>query len=216
MIQQPTLYVPPEIELGLLDGTLKLFGSVVREADTGRIFKHLNDVVPSPEKVEEAVKSLRLSPKIVISVIAVTTIAGAGVTYLIKKRSKTDNKTDDKTDRVLVAVEDLPACLTEFEASLHAYIDAGRAGALDADVVERLIADLDAVKAFAEEGNEVRISLDDLVPLFDMVIAHTSRLAEAYDVPFETPDADSDSEDGVVISLRHHLEAQKTILAEVS
>ena len=86
MIDQPLLFVPPEIELGLLEGTLKLFGSVVREADTGRIYKHLTELVPSPEKAEEAVKSMKLNPKIVISVAAVAAIVGGGVTYLAKKR----------------------------------------------------------------------------------------------------------------------------------
>src|SRR4051794_3718219 len=70
MIDQPLLFVPPEIELGLLEGTFKLFGSVVREADTGRIYKHLTELVPSPEKAEEAVKSMKLNPKVVISVVA--------------------------------------------------------------------------------------------------------------------------------------------------
>lgn len=72
--------------------------------------------------------------------------------------------------------------------------------------------DLDAIKAFSNEGNEAKISLDDLVPLSDMVIAHTSRLAQAYNVEV----ADPDEQDGVVVSLRRHLEAQKTILAVAS
>ena len=206
MIDQPLLFVPPEIELGLLEGTFKLFGSVVREADTGRIYKHLTELVPSPEKAEEAVKSMKLNPKVVISVVAVAAVVGGGVTYLVKKRK----------DSKLVPVEDLPECITNFDASLRVYIEAGREGALDAQIVERLLEDLDAIKAFLDEGNEVKISLDDLVPLFDMVIAHTSRLAEAYNVEVEDLDEQGDSEDGVVVSLRRHLEAQKAILAEAS
>lgn len=206
MIDQPLLLVPPEIELGLLEGTLKLFGSVVREADTGRIYKHLTELVPSPEKAQEAVKSMKLNPKVVISVVAVAAVVGGGVTYLVKKRK----------DSKLVPVEDLPECITNFDAALRAYIEAGREGALDAEIVERLLEDLDAIKAFSDEGNEVKISLDDLVPLFNMVIAHTSRLAEAYNVEVEDLDEQGDSEDGVVVSLRRHLEAQKAILAEAS
>ena len=206
MIDQPLLLVPPEIELGLLEGTLKLFGSVVREADTGRIYKHLTELVPSPEKVEEAVKSMKLNPKVVISVVAVAAAVGGGVTYLVKKRK----------DSKLVPAEDLPECITNFDASLRAYIEAGREGALDAQIVEQLLEDLDAIEAFSDEGNEVKISLDDLVPLFHMVIAHTSRLAEAYDVEVEDLDEQRDSADGVVVSLRRHLEAQKAILPEAS
>lgn len=206
MIDQPLLLVPPEIELGLLEGTLKLFGSVVREADTGRIYKHLTELVPSPEEAQEAVKSMKLNPKVVISVVAVAAVVGGGVTYLVKRRK----------DSKPVPVGDLPECITNFDAALREYIEAGREGALDAEIVERLLEDLDAIKAFSDEGNEVKISLDDLVPLFDMVIAHTSRLAEAYNVEVEDLDGQGDSEDGVVVSLRRHLEAQKAILAEAS
>jgi hypothetical protein len=72
---------------------------------------------------------------------------------------------------------------------------------------------LDAVKAFMEEGNEVLISLDNLVPLFDVVFAHTPRLAAAYEVNLRPLD-EVDSDGRVVLSLRRHLEAQKVILAE--
>lgn len=203
MIEQPLLLVPPDIELGLFEGTLKLFGSVVREADTGRIYKHLTELVPTPEKAEEAVRSMKLNPKVVISVVAVAVVVGGGVTYLVKKRK----------DSQLMPVEDLPECVKDFDASLRAYIDAGREGALDAEIVERLLEDLDAIKTFSDEGKEVKISLDDLVPLFEMVIAHTSQLAEAYNVEVADIDEQGSAEDGVVVSLRRHLEAQKAILA---
>src|SRR5207342_3378584 len=101
--------------------------SVVREADTGRIYKHLTELVPRPEKAEEAVKSMKLNPKVVLSVVAVVVIGG-GITYLAKKRK----------DSKLVPVEDLPECITNFDASLRAYNAAGREGALDARIVERL------------------------------------------------------------------------------
>lgn len=207
IIDQPLLFVPPEIEAGLLEGTLKLFGSVVREADTGRIYRHLTELIPSPEKAEEAVKNMKLNPKVVISVVLAAAVSG-GATYLVKKRK----------DSKVVPVEDLPECLADFDVSLRAYIEAGREGALDAKVVEQLLEDLDAVKAYSDDGNEVKISLDDLVPLFHMVIAHTPRLAKAYkvEVEVEDPDDQGDSADGVVVSLRRHLESQKAILLEAS
>lgn len=195
--------MPAEIELGLREGTLTLFGSVVREADTGRIYTHLTDLVPNPEKVQEAAKKMKVNSKVVISV-AVAAFLGSGVTYLVKKRKDCN------------LVKDTPECIKNFDVSLRAYIAAGREGALDAKIVERLLEDLDAIKAFADAGNEVKISLDDMVPLFNMVIAHTSRLAEAHKVEFEDPDGQGDFEGGVVVSLRRHLEVQKTILADAS
>ncbi|CCH73543.1 conserved hypothetical protein [Nostocoides australiense Ben110] len=206
MYTQPVLIIPPEIELGLVTGALKLFGGTVREADTGRIVKHLKSAVPSSQQVEQAAR--RLNPKIAVPVVAATVAVGGAATFLVtKKRAKA----------VRLAAESRPESVADFESSLRDYVEAGRTGALTADIVDRLITDLDALKAFSDSGNDVKISLDELVPLFDLVIAHTPRLAEAYDVDLQPiTDPDEESSDGVVVSLRRHLEAQKAILADAA
>lgn len=206
MYTQPVLIIPPDIELGLLAGTLKLFGGTVREADSGRIVRHLKSAVPSTEQVEQVARKLK--PKIAVPVVAATVAVGGAATYVVAKRRA-------KTARL--AAESRPVCVADFESSLRDYVEAGRTGALTADIVDRLITDLDALKAFSDSGNDVKISLDELVPLFDLVIAHTPRLAEAYDVDLQPiTDPDEESSDGVVVSLRRHLKAQKAILAEVA
>lgn len=206
MYTQPVLIITPEIELGLVTGALKLFGGTVREADTGRIVKHLKSAVPSSRQVEQAAR--RLNPKIAVPVVAATVAVGGAATFLVtKKRAKAAR----------LAAESRPESVADFEASLRDYVEAGRTGALTAEVVDTLITDLDALKAFSETGNEVTISLDELIPLFDLVIAHTPRLAEAYNVDLEAlPDRNDESPDGVVVSLRRHLEAQKAILNKVA
>lgn len=107
------------------EGTLKLFGSVVREADTGHIYKHLTELVASPEKTQEAAKNMKVNSKVVVSVV-VAAVVGSGVTYLVKKRK----------DSNLVPVEDLPECITNLDVSLRAYIVAGREGVLNAQILE--------------------------------------------------------------------------------
>ncbi|MGX5691741.1 hypothetical protein ACWKWA_00995 [Dermacoccus abyssi] len=206
MYTQPVLIIPPEIELGLVTGALKLFGGTVREADTGRIVKHLKSAVPSSQQVEQAAR--RLNAKIAVPVVAATVAVGGAATFLAtKKRAKAAR----------LAAESRPESVADFESSLRDYVEAGRTGALTADIVDRLITDLDALKAFSDSGNDVKISLDELVPLFDLVIAHTPRLAEAYDVDLQPiTDPDEKSSDGVVVSLRRHLEAQKAILADAA
>lgn len=211
MYTQPTLYIPPEIEAGLLDGTLKLTGSVVRWAANGRIRKHLQPVdLPTPEATKDLVARLASGSKkqyaLVIAGGGVVLIGGAYAANYVKKK---------RAGARAIAAEDMPECVISFEASLRTYVDAGRTGALGAAILDELIVDLDAVKAFMDEGNEVLISLDNLVPLFDLVIAHTPRLAKAYDVDLQDLNED-DSEGGVVLSLRRHLEAQKRILAETA
>ena len=206
MYTQPLLVIPPDIELRLLDGTAKLFGSVVRDSDTGQIVKHLKSVVLSPEQVEQAVR--KVNPKVAVPILAATVAVGGAATYFLKRRAE--------AARVAEA-ENRPACVADFEASLRQYVEAGRTGELTAEIVGRLITDLDAVKAFSETGNEVKISLDELVPLFDLVIAHTPLLAEAYQVELEDlSDQEDESGAGVVVSLRRHLEAQKAILEDAA
>lgn len=206
MYTQPVLIIPPDIELGLLAGTLKLFGGTVREADSGRIVRHLKSAVPSTEQVEQVAR--KLNPKIAVPVVAATVAVGGAAAYLVSKR---------RAKAARLVADNRPECVANFESSLRDYVDAGRTGALTADIVDRLITDLDALKAFSDSGNDVKISLDELVPLFDLVIAHTPRLAEAYDVDLQPiTDPDEESSDGVVVSLRRHLEAQKAILADAA
>ena len=103
-----------------------------------------------------------------------------------------------------------PTCLTHFRTSLMAYVDAGTAGALTADVIESLVANLTAVQAYAEDGNAIVFTLDELLPFFELVTAHTPVLAGAYDVSLDEED---EASEGVVVSLRRHLEMQKDILS---
>lgn len=208
MIPQPILYVPPDLELRILAGELFRTGGVLREVANGRIFKHLPEM-PTPDKaVEEAVKRAeKLNLKIVIPALVLTGVAVTGVAWVVKK--------NQKAIELATAAEvpaDVPECVTSFETSLRAYVDAGRGGLLDVDIVGQLVSDLDAVQAFSE-GNSVLISFEQLLPLFELVIAHTPTLAKAYLVDLDDLD-EQDANAGVVMSLRRHLEAQKRILDE--
>lgn len=208
MLSQITLVIPPEVEAGLADGTLKAVGSVVRYASNGRIFTHLQEIyLPTPEATKAHVARLARGftkqHALIIAGIGTVLVGGAYAASYVKKKQAAARE---------ITAEDMPQCVTSFESSLRTYVDAGRAGALEAALLDELIVDLDAVKAFMEEGNEVLISLDNLVPLFDLVIAHTPRLAESYGIDLHELDED-DSEGGVILPLRRHLEAQKTILA---
>lgn len=208
MIVQPTLFVPPEIRAGLLDGSLTISGSIVRWAATGRIRNHLQPIeLPTPEATQAAVNRMpsgtRTQYALAIAAGGAVLVGGAyALNCVLKKRAGASG----------LAAEDMPECVISFEASLRSYVKAGQTGTLNAEIVERLIGDLDAVKEFMEEGNTVLISLDKLVPLFDLVIAHTPRLAVAYNVDLKNLNGQDDDAGGVVVNLRRHLEVQKSIL----
>lgn len=209
MIPQPQLYVPPEIELRMFAGELFRTGGVVREVANGRIFMHLPEMPPPEKIVEEAVRRAeRLNLKIVVPALVLAGAAVGGVIWVVKKSQKGNEPV--VLDEVPV---DVPECVISFETSLRAYVDAGREGLLDADIVGQLVADLDAAKTFSEEGNAVSISFEQLMPLFELVIAHTPALAKAYSVELDDLEEQHASlEGGTIVHLRRHLETQRRIL----
>jgi hypothetical protein len=209
VIPQPNLYVPPELELRILAGELFRTGGVLREVANGRIFKHLPEMPPPDKIVEEAVRRAeRLNLKIVVPALVLTGAALGGVIWVVKKSRK---------GNALVVLDAAPECVISFETSLRAYVDAGREGLLDADIVRQLVADLDAVQTFSEEGNAVSISFDQLIPLFELVIAHTPTLAKAYSVELDDLEEQNASlGGGTIVNLRRHLEAQRRILDDAA
>ncbi|MGY1608745.1 hypothetical protein [Geodermatophilus sp. SYSU D00700] len=212
-IAQPTLLIPPLIEAGIASGRFFRNGSVVRVVATGRIHKFL-DEVPGPEHLaQEAVKrAARTNLKVIAPVVMTALAVVAGAAVVIKKR-----KTADGGGARAAVQADTPECLSDFEASLRTYVDAGRGARLDAGIVDRVLADLDKVKDWVDAGNKVAFSFEQLEPLFDLVIRHTPALARAYSVAltdWEHPDPGGGS--GSVVQLREHLELQRKILSEAA
>lgn len=207
---QPTLLIPPMIQAGIDSGKLFRNGSVIRVVANGRIHRLL-DEVPGPEKVAQKAtrRAVKLDPKIMVPVVLAAAAVGAGAAFVIKLR-----KNAERLDALTEAKVEVPECVSDFESSLRAYLDAARNGILDTEIIDRLIADLDEAQALADDGRTVEFSFEQLEPLFSLVIGHTTSLATAYSIvlagcELQSPDCDAD----VVVQLRQHLELQKTILA---
>lgn len=204
-IAQPTLIIEPEIAAGLLSGKFVRLGGTVRDAETGRIAKHLPEA-GGPEKiVDEAVKRVRVNPWVIVPVLLVTAACAGARVYVLRKRKKAAVGSVVRAGSV-----GSPECVTNFEASLRAYVDVARVGMLDNVVVGRLITNLDALRAWVDDGNDVTFSFEQLEPLFSLVNGHTHALAKVYSVDLGDLDREGDTE--TVVHLRQHLEAQKRIL----
>jgi hypothetical protein len=207
-VVQTALIIPAWIQAGLDDGSLIRSGGIVRHVVGGAIAKHL-DEVPRPDQViEQAVRrAARLSPKIVMPAMLITAV-GAGTAIVIKRRTSAR-----RGDVVGARTADVPQCVRDFEASLGAYVAAGRDASLEADVVDRLIKHLDEVQAWSDDGNGVAFSFEQLEPLFRLVIEHTPVLASTYSVELaDVKHRSSEADRAVVVQLRQHLEEQKRIL----
>jgi len=208
VIVQPTFHVPPDIAAGLLSGDFIRYGGVVRDT-AGRLVIHLKEI-PTPEKaVGEVAKHAALSlknPWIVVGVGVLTLVAvGGGVVLTVKKRRKDTEP-------------DVPGCVQSYNLSLRAYLEAIQSGSLEAGIIDRLIADLDAVVAYGEQGNTtVAFSPEQLATLTKVVLEYTGELAKVNNVELDEAEATSENaESGVVVNLRRYLEFQRRIFGEAA
>lgn len=208
MIIQPNLYIPPEIEAGLINGDLFRNGGVIRDHSTGSIVRHLEEV-PGPVNSQEAVGRVAVNlkrPGVIITVAALSVVA-LGATALIAARRQ---KQTDKPE--------VPECVENYNASLRAYLEAVREGSLDADIISQLIFDLDAVKAYSVNGSiAIYFSTKQPGTLVNLVVDYTRKLAEANSVELnelqgQAPTSGSD----VVVDLRRYLEVQRKIFTRAA
>lgn len=206
MISQPTtFYIPPEIEAGLRGGDLIRCGGIVRN-QMGQIVKHLKEV-PLPvsnEKAVARVAGMLKSPRVLIPTAVVGTVAA--VIVAAKKRKRTGKP-------------EVPECVQSYNASLAAYVEAVHEGRLELDIINRLIADSDSVKAYSDEDGSVTLdfSTKHAEMLVNIVIDYTRQLAEANSVDLnELQGVAPASESNAVVDLRRHLEVQRKIFAEAA
>jgi hypothetical protein len=169
VIQVP-LGVPDDIYVRLLTRELVRDGGVIRHRATGRLVKLLADASPIDGAQQAAKASIakvnRTGVVIGLGVVAVAAAAG-GAAYLATRKTK-------------AAQLELPTCVENYGASLAACLEAARHGALDAEIVDRLIADLDAVKAQSGGGTlTIDFSTKQAETLVELVSGHTRKLAEA-------------------------------------
>ena len=208
MTPQPTLHVPPKIAAGIAAGIFRRDGGVIRWADSGRIYAFLKDAVPTGEASEQAkgtVATVLKSRGALVAGAAIgTAAAGAAVLVHLKRRR--------------ASATEVPETVAALNTALRAYMDAARAGTLDAASIGDLITALDTVtEQEVSEGVPFDFSSDLWKSLVALIVDHTQKLAEAYGVDLSElhEDAPADN-DATVIELRRHLEAQRQIFTDAA
>ncbi|MFE3142836.1 hypothetical protein [Streptomyces scopuliridis] len=209
MISQPTsFYIPPEFEAGLLGGSLIQRGSIVRN-QMGQIVKHLKEV-PLPVsngKAVARVAGMLKNPRVLIPIAVVGTVA-AGVAVIVAA-----------TNRKQTGKPEVSECAQSYNASLAAYVGAVHEGRLELDIIDRLIADLDAIKAYSDEDGSIthEFSTKHAEMLVNIVVAYTRQLAEVNSVDLdELQGVATASENDAVVDLRRHLKVQREIFTEAA
>lgn len=199
------LDVPEDVLAGLLNGELIRYGGVIRTTD-GRLFTHLKEVDTAENAVEEAAKSATKALKNpwVASGVGVLVLAavGGGIVLSLKRRRRD-------------AKPEVPECVERYNDSLQVYLRAIRTGNLEIGIIDRLIADLDAVIAYSEESDTaVAFSVESIESLTSIVVEYTSKLIEANALELDKAESADNSEYDVVEDLCHHLKVQRRIFDE--
>lgn len=207
-VEQVPLEIPDEIFARLLTGEYLRVGGVVRD-QAGRLVKLLDDASPIDEAQEAAKAGIgkALSNRTVVGIglgiVAVAATAG-GAAYRAKRKTK-------------AAQLELPTSVENYSDSLLAYLEAARRGNLDAEIIDRLIADLDAVKAEVDNGtNTIEIRPEQSDTLVGLVAGHTRKLAEANEREMSSLPEAANTQGATIIDLRPYLEAQRDIFSQTA
>ncbi|MDQ7802670.1 hypothetical protein Q5425_02930 [Amycolatopsis sp. A133] len=199
MIVQIDFDMPAEIAAGLLNGDLRLFGGVVRNG-AGHIVAHLKEASASTlnhDAAGAAARMLKKKPVVVAGLVTLAVVGSvAAAVPIVRKRRRA-----------------LPECVTNYNDSLRTYLESVRDQSLDAETIERLIADLGAVKAYFENGNvTLDFAAEESETLVQVVMDYTRQLAEAnlFDLD-ELPESPPISTGALVVDLRRYLEIQRKI-----
>lgn len=201
-IQQIAYDIPSDLALGIVKGTYKRFGGVVRDSSTGAIVKHLKEA-EIPKKGGRAIlKVIKRHPIAAIGIGATVTIGSAATSYVVKKKKEKRDKSNT------------PECVLNFEKSLKKYLKAVRKGTLDERTIDKLMDDLNQI---GESDGGEQISLDfstkELGSLVNMIYDYTRKLAKANSVKLKRYKLKKSNS---IINLYDCLEMQKKIFEEVA
>jgi hypothetical protein len=205
---QVQLEIPDDIYVRVLGDDYVRDGGVVRD-HAGRLVKLLGDASPIDDAKEAAKASIakvlrdRTVVGIGLGVVVVAATAG-GAAYRAKRKTK-------------AAQPELPTSIENYGASLAAYLEAARHGSLDAEIIARLTADLDAVNAESDGGTlTVDLSPEQSETLLGIVAEHTRNLIEANQLELSDVPEPANAQGATIIELRPYLEVQRELFSRAA
>jgi hypothetical protein len=205
-VVQITYDVPLDIAKGLATGELSMLGTAAVR-NSKHIATHIREVSRTISDGDHATSAAIAkgfkNPKFVVIGLGVVAVAavGGGVAAWALSRKQPE------------AQPDIPECVANYNASLAAYLEAIGSGSLDADLISRLVKDLDVLKQNADTGAiTLELSVEDSAKLVRLIADYTSKLADANSVELGGLDVVTpDSTDGVIVDMRRYLTVQQEI-----
>ncbi|KZB79640.1 hypothetical protein [Amycolatopsis regifaucium] len=186
--------IPARIQAGLDTGDLIRSGGVVRNR-VGRIVTFLEEASRfTPDEGAVASAAWMVKKPVVIGGLALAAAAATAAVAIARRQNRA-----------------LAECVTNYNDSLHDYLEAVRDQSLTAAIVDRLIAALGLVQAHSESGIvTIDLSAEHLETLVQVVISTTRQRAQANSIDLdESPPSPAASTRAPVVNLRHYLEIQR-------
>lgn len=205
-IVQDAFYIDDDdIATGLATGLYRRIGSVVRYAsgpNKGQIVKHLK---PIDLKVNEQASGVGVRALEFLqghkNEVKLAAVGSAAIGICVWGYSKLKNRE--------------PKVLTDFRATLKAYIDAIRTGNMDIDKINDLMNALERLKKYKNYDRiSIQLTAEDLETLVSHIYDYTIKLAE--DNKVELSDDELNLNSGAISNLLSYLKTQKIIFESVA
>lgn len=182
---------------GVMTGAFELCG-MVKDQDK-RVRKHLPTVIDSAkEGAAKAIDVIRYHKKGLLIVGGFLVVGGAvagTISYFAQKEKRLAKK--------------------QFGKSLQVYLDAAKSGTLTVEILDDLIADLDAIaKLYRGKEIPVNISAKNLATLLNSIYKFTQQFAQANNVNAYDIKAPKRFKKNTVLDLQQYLTVQREILAK--
>ncbi|MFX0538184.1 hypothetical protein ACQBAT_02815 [Ornithinimicrobium sp. Y1847] len=202
--------VPLDIAKGLATGELSMLGTAAVR-NRKHIAAHIQEVSRTISDVDDATSAAiaksSKNPKFIIIGLGVVAAAavGGGVAAWAMSRKQQE------------AQPEVPECVANYNASLAAYLGAIGSGSLDADLITRLIKNLDALRENADSGTIALVLSVEEDKLVRIIADYTTKLADANSVELSGLDeTDSESTQGVIVDMRRYLMTQREIFGQTA
>ncbi|WP_329437262.1 hypothetical protein [Dietzia cinnamea] len=205
---QITYEVPSAIARGLASGELKTLGTAAVRNRTA-IAAHIREIGMEVGGQDEALGKLIAKglkdPRVVvggISILAVAAVGGGAIRWAANRK------------RAAAELE-VPEPVRRFNTSLGAYVDSIGKGALDAQLISRLLEDLDSFRDHIARGEIADYATADVSEELVAAIAdYTSKLAKANSVEVSAIETRNSEPVGAqVLDLRSYLVTQQKIFS---
>lgn len=199
-VVQETFDIPTNIMTKILTGEYRRIGGVVRDASgshKGQIVKLLKPVNMKASKQTQGVSAkmiqfAKINKKTLILVGAAVGIAtaGAGIYHKLKNHE--------------------PKVVINFRAALKEYIAAIRAGKMDVEVIDKLMASLDELKESKDfEKISIKLSTEELDIFVNRICEYTTKLAK--DNFVQLSDEEQVDSGSTIVNLQNYLKTQKRV-----